>query len=606
MQLVNSILAFTGFLLSTLVFFVHLPTKNFALLLVAVVCGTTQFILFVGAIVFAIVGAPTPIPPLSTSTNTTVTTVPTIIANTTVLVATQKVKYSSSPGIQGFCEFQGFMVNMLGIATYGVCLCLAMELNRRTSADIVLKTTPENTRWLALKYSFIAVGLPTILITIAVIFRTSPRSIYVGESFCDWSNSKIVFILIYVLALLLYTVLGSGYTVIAVMTYASKRKSIVTTFGGPPATFFGRIFSYIKIYYNRMFRKNRNSFPLNNISSPTAPTPATPATPTPTLDQQSVNLQQILHRMVIWCIGYHLLASLYVIQTVYAVISDLLTQSSTNSNSSDSRASTVLYATAAVSILLFGCFGTGRSALERYRVWMGISKIEKVVREVKRRGSDKGFGGKGESGIRIDISKFVKKGVDGSKNEAIVLKSPVLEAVPRTSIGSTYSQYRQNVMGPPMPPPLLPKSTKRTTNAALVAARRAAVESAAAGVVSQTSSFNSDSSDENKSEEFNLPARPKKNDTRNNLALYRLQTSNFETIAPSYTTKYPPETTKPLKIKHTVIEPNLQKYYVCNHIGFASREGEYCYDAEPLTPMTPWSVTSDSSTKALVAKHRGF
>ncbi|KAJ3078156.1 hypothetical protein HK102_004694, partial [Quaeritorhiza haematococci] len=186
MRPVNLVLSLLGFILAATVFTVHFPTRNVALLLVASILAILQFVLTAGALVL----------PLAVTPN----------------------QAQNPPAVQGFCEAQAFLINVLGIATYGGCLCLAYELNVRTSAQTVLKTHHAEAKRRHILYFVLALGVPVVMIAVMLGLRVS-RAYYVHDAFCDNSVRKIPFIFIFVLSLLLYTAFGSFYTIVSVTNY---------------------------------------------------------------------------------------------------------------------------------------------------------------------------------------------------------------------------------------------------------------------------------------------------------------------------------------------------------------------------------------------------
>ncbi|KAJ1565415.1 hypothetical protein HK096_002918 [Nowakowskiella sp. JEL0078] len=135
MNLLGPILSFTAILLTLLVFIVHIPTKNVSLLLIAAVCCLFQLFLFLGFVILPFVSF-------------------------------------ESPFLLAFCEIQSFIINVLGISIYGVCMCLAIELHKRTSADVVLNLNREYLKNSALLYCTLSLVIPLAFIIAAVIFRT--------------------------------------------------------------------------------------------------------------------------------------------------------------------------------------------------------------------------------------------------------------------------------------------------------------------------------------------------------------------------------------------------------------------------------------------------
>ncbi|KAJ1565416.1 hypothetical protein HK096_002919, partial [Nowakowskiella sp. JEL0078] len=220
--------------------------------------------------------------------------------------------------------------------------------------------------------------------------------------------------------------IGSGYTVIAVVTYSRKKKSISDSLRQihsniqSPHTPISAHSPHFETNYSSSVA-SPISTAYNHSSSSGSPTTAGQSI----LCRESANLAQILHRMVVWCVGYHALAMVYLVQTVYAVISDLITPSV---NNPQTRANTVIYSTFSLSLLLFVCFGTGRSAVERYQSWLGIKAIKKILNS-------------------FDVEKDLK-------NEAVVL--PVIRPAAKNIITEDkISLDDQN------PPALPKKSSKR-------------------------------------------------------------------------------------------------------------------------------------------------
>ncbi|KAI9207884.1 GPCR fungal pheromone mating factor [Polychytrium aggregatum] len=320
----NIALAVIAVLASFLVFYIHYPSRNLALLMLASITGLLSLLLVIGAAVFP----------------------------SSMTVAASFPPWSA---LQIFCEIQAFLLNVLGISIYGSCLCLSIELNLRTSAKRVLRSDDSDTRPKLFLYLVLSLGVPVVFI-VAVLWLRSKPAYYIPQAFCDNQAGKYIFLIVFVISLIIYTIMGSIFTMIAIRNYIRKRSEILQSLNDG----VGSSESYD-------FQRQQAQ------SSRTA-------------------LLQILHRMVVWSAGYHLLAIVYVIQTTYAAVSNLITNDpnyepmdSVNNESAFDRALTVMYATSALSILLLACFGSGKSAIERYRTLICFGP-RTVRRAVKARG----------------------------------------------------------------------------------------------------------------------------------------------------------------------------------------------------------------------------
>jgi hypothetical protein len=204
----------------------------------------------------------------------------------------------------------------------------------------------------------------------------------------------------------------------------------------------------------------------NNITSPSGTTKSTATSSTPKSSQNmnanNTNTDSVRRRMIIWSVGYHLLSTAYLVQSTMASIKSLqsLSRSSSSSSSSstiydlgstvanetlsianstlgfsynanttiisssnstasasarssdrDSRAATVIYATVALSVLLFLCFGWGAVAMERY------CSIFPFLRRFKRTAAKNGFNvakrGKAQEKQGVEVNGDEEKGGAG-------------------------------------------------------------------------------------------------------------------------------------------------------------------------------------------------
>ncbi|KAJ3100365.1 hypothetical protein HDU96_010360 [Phlyctochytrium bullatum] len=320
-------LASLALLLASLTLWVQLPTRNMALLLLCCACIGTQLVLLLGAILFP--NRPSlPSPPQQGEGNNNNNT-------TTSFSASSPHASVFSPALHAMCDLQAFFLNVFGIAIYGSCLSLAIELSYRTRAATIIPSKAERSiftvprNWL---YMGLALGLPSLLGAVDVAFRKS-GPYFVKHAFCDNETEEIVFLIVFVLSLGFYTIFGSIFTVLSVFTYASRRSAIVKALQDSLST------------------------------APSAVRLRSAAA------QSAQQLLQTLQRMIVWSVGYHVLAIGFVVQTTTASAQKMIKgDERSTSDGMESRANTVQFATAGVSVLLFCCFGLGQNTLPRIRL----------------------------------------------------------------------------------------------------------------------------------------------------------------------------------------------------------------------------------------------
>ncbi|KAJ3280589.1 hypothetical protein HDU76_009137, partial [Blyttiomyces sp. JEL0837] len=204
MRIINIVLSSISLILSLLVLLIHWPTRNSALLILSSVAAVTQFTLLAGGISLQ------------------------ILFQNNVSFVGGVIVADGDVGIAGrvVCEMQAFALNALGIALYGACLSLAIELLIRTRSNVILGgQDPGNSArtWL---YMILSLVIPTALVVVLIVFRPS-SAYYINKAYCDNASTKIIFTTVFVASLGLYTIGGSALTVSAVITYARKRQRII-------------------------------------------------------------------------------------------------------------------------------------------------------------------------------------------------------------------------------------------------------------------------------------------------------------------------------------------------------------------------------------------
>ncbi|KAJ3140904.1 hypothetical protein HK101_003435 [Irineochytrium annulatum] len=354
MLLQNTILAILALLASTIVFYVHVPSRNVSLLCLSVMLALNQlnYLLFSWIL-------PAISPADATAWNETSNSID------------PNYKYSSA-SFETACNVQAFFSNALGASLFGTACSLAIELYLRTKAKTVLDGATEAWRlpknWLYLTLSF---AIPTLIGICCVVFRYGVSAHYIKDSFCDVSLPPVWFIVLFGVINAIYSIVGSIFTILALVTYIRRRSLILSainmsdeqyavsngngTFGGMPRPSGSSTRSTLNGGAGSMVSLNREMHRMNarELVSQAKST--------------ARGLLQVLQRMAIWCLGFHVLAWYFTYSEFATSVNEWSKPSiGGGDDQSHGRTSLIMYFTATLSLLVLGCFGTGENAVSRY------------------------------------------------------------------------------------------------------------------------------------------------------------------------------------------------------------------------------------------------
>ncbi|RKP03555.1 hypothetical protein CXG81DRAFT_16933 [Caulochytrium protostelioides] len=442
-----------GVICAALTFAVHLGNRNPALVLTAGVCVAMGVLILVGQMVLPDMASPT------------------------------RVVRLASPALNGFCEFQSFTINVLGVSVYASSLCLAIELNVRCGARNLISEDRSVYRRVFL-YLVLTFGWPILLAGLLVGLRTIPFPLYYTSTFCDQNSSAYsgpIYTILFILTLILFTLVGSIFTVYAVIKYSGRRKEIMRMFQRPPLTAATRSVPMSPLTHagpgttshqitTQMYgsgmeggmgpgggggvmalsASGKQHFTTTGLSQDSMLFEMPPMVPltraermvgrcvpmavlarlsphthrrlladrmtkrsilhhSSQMSRTHSDLLGILHRMVIWCIGYHIAACIYMVESTVSVVQDFLKDASgantdmkvapdygmhpldeddprtlmqwSLESNLKTRTISVILIISLLSMLLFLCFGTSRTALKKYKFWFWTSWVQRIRRQ---------------------------------------------------------------------------------------------------------------------------------------------------------------------------------------------------------------------------------
>ncbi|KAJ3416429.1 hypothetical protein HDV05_001587 [Chytridiales sp. JEL 0842] len=292
-----------------------------------------------------------------------------------------------------------FLIAWGSIAVYGACTCLAIELLIRTRSPSMLHRRDSITR--GYYYTIPTLLIPLVLAILTVRFRMGDAPIFTPLATCGNNTNPVVFFAVYVVALWLYSIVGTVFTIWAIAVYTKRRKTILRSLAAsmPNASYTN---STVNVFSNRNhYRQDLaetasiSSTPsddegsseseleeesvdvveptsrkeLNRMSSTRKKAAVTP--------QRSTKLAR--RRMIFWSVGYHALISVNLVVTTVSCIpalrSYLMGEDDDNLEKTRTlRAVTIIWAAGGLSLLQFVCFGIGRDAWETYKKMFPVLK----------------------------------------------------------------------------------------------------------------------------------------------------------------------------------------------------------------------------------------
>ncbi|KAJ3416430.1 hypothetical protein HDV05_001588 [Chytridiales sp. JEL 0842] len=479
------IVSFIALLFSSAVYHVHAPSSNKALLLVAAVSILIEVALFLGGVLLNVNAR--------------------ILGDWTNVAET------------GFGRV-AFLVTWGSIALYGACTCLAIELLIRTRSPSMLHRRDSVRR--GFYYAVPSLMIPFVLACVTVGLRLGGGPVFTPAAACGNDSDPVVFFVVYVVVLWVYSIVGTIFTVWAIVVYTRRRKTIMRSLASsntasstmPTLSVFSKGGRTIKNSRRQDLVETASVSSLSSSSSsenddeesdidlPTQKSkspfhlrpkrPArkltanstTPRTTPQAAPHRSSKLAR--RRMIIWSVGFHALNSINLVITTVSSIPALKlylngeVDTTSIESTRTARTVTVIWATGGLAALQFLCFGFGEGAWGRYvKVFPFLKRFENVdvAKAFKRRLSFGGKkGGNSRSAPRVLETRTLPSPLPSSTSTASIDISTLTAAGWKISTGGSVGS-RPSVSAPshrdsgtptpriPTPPPVPPVPTHIST-----------------------------------------------------------------------------------------------------------------------------------------------